>query len=58
MHPSAETKAPKQIEHSQSLVPGFISRDEQGGFGLLSVLVNYEANFRCFEIVAIYHSSS
>lgn len=29
MHPSAETKAPKQIEHSQSLVPGFISRDER-----------------------------
>lgn len=29
IHPSAETKAPKQIEHTQSLVPGFISRDER-----------------------------
>jgi len=29
MHPPAETKAPKQVEHSQSFVPGLLSRTER-----------------------------
>lgn len=37
IHPQAETITVKQIEHSQSLVPGFITRDERSKTTLMEI---------------------
>lgn len=37
IHPQAESKTAKQIEHSQSLVPGFITRDERSKTTLMEI---------------------